>query len=802
MLRQRLGKLPSPETRPPGLPSGNAADFVPGHTESGVERNMYNVRTESTVLCTYHCVYVLNKTGALSFLEKRDLSRGKTCRAYRQYGSANFVTIKIDTRPGGLSRHQRSKLKVDMMIIDGLQYSYLKKADTVENGHLHTTWINTSRDLSSRIFRQNHYYGVAVPQRGGWRMSWAKYSSRLNLAFSPSVPSLEPLVHGRAGVMVSVTDDEAGPGPCMTDGAGRIGVALMRDIIFPSYRGQAKGLPSRLPRSYLPSAVQVRYGAFKGMLQVDHTRNPKALVLTKSMQKYELLPENHSDFQNYVDILGVSKPQGSGTLNAQVLLLLEARGVPARVILDLLDEEIDRIKQEHESVDSLLHSIRTKDAETFSPNVLGRLLLAGMEVSEYHVQKLVHQRQQQMLDSLKAKMHIGVQHSRVFYMLPDLTGCLRPNEVYCYDSQSGNTILGDVCVCRNPVHHPSDIVCFQAVEGAPGQFGRDVILFSTQGRGGGRLSLPPAARLSGGDYDGDRAFICWDQRLVQPVKASAPRWESPPYYFPGYFDSSSEKVNIDEFERGHSDRGRSSSGDPVEKKLKSMVFEGGNSPLGFCSNEHKRTSRLLGAQHPAALDLARLCAKSVDAGKHGFDEEAIFREVKRVLQSLPGSIEGHASVLQRVEERVEDEKRAIERLEYDDFASPRFLNLAETWGAAAFEREAETTVREYNIALRNAIIDDSNSRADAVKKGFRQKFLAFQPREERNALALAYYKVCHDRVFLESRGASKPYQFCWEVVDDYLCYIYEESLRADEQESWDSLPYVVCKGVYNKGLHV
>ena len=173
--------------------------------------------------------------------------------------------------------------------------------------------------------------------------------------------------------------------------------------------------------------------------------------MTKSMQKYELLPENHSDFQNYVDILGVSKPQGSGTLNAQVLLLLEARGVPARVILDLLDEEIDRIKQEHESVDSLLHSIRTKDAETFSPNVLGRLLLAGMEVSEYHVQKLVHQRQQQMLDSLKAKMHIGVQHSRVFYMLPDLTGCLRPNEVYCYDSQSGNTILGDVCVSRNPI---------------------------------------------------------------------------------------------------------------------------------------------------------------------------------------------------------------------------------------------------------------------------------------------------------------------------------------------------------------
>jgi hypothetical protein len=67
---------------------------------------------------------------------------------------------------------------------------------------------------------------------------------------------------------------------------------------------------------------------------------------------------------------------------------------------------------------------------------------------------LVHQRQQQMLDSLKAKMHIGVQHSRVFYMLPDLTGCLRPNEVYCYDSQSGNTILGDVCVCRNPVPPP------------------------------------------------------------------------------------------------------------------------------------------------------------------------------------------------------------------------------------------------------------------------------------------------------------------------------------------------------------
>ena len=48
------------------------------------------------------------------------------------------------------------------------------------------------------------------------------------------------------------------------------------------------------------------------------------------------------------------------------------------------------------------------------------------------------------------------------------------------------------------------------------------MFFSVKGnKGGGRGGRPlvsPAQKMSGGDYDGDNAWVCWDQRLVGAVK--------------------------------------------------------------------------------------------------------------------------------------------------------------------------------------------------------------------------------------------------------------------------------------------
>lgn len=54
---------------------------------------------------------------------------------------------------------------------------------------------------------------------------------------------------------------------------------------------------------------------------------------------------------------------------------------------------------------------------------------------------------------------------------------------------------------------------------------KDVIVFSSKGE----RSL--ADKLSGGDYDGDKAWICWEPDIVGPFKnADVPPSPPPAYY--------------------------------------------------------------------------------------------------------------------------------------------------------------------------------------------------------------------------------------------------------------------------------
>lgn len=103
-------------------------------------------------------------------------------------------------------------------------------------------------------------------------------------------------------------------------------------------------------------------------------------------------------------------------------------------------------------------------------------------------------------------------------MVPDWTGSLQEGEIYLHSSESfigddlsmfaGLPLLGvDVLVARMPAHFASDVQKVRAVF-TKELFGlRDVVVFSTKGE-------CLAAKLSGGDYDGDQAWICWESSIV------------------------------------------------------------------------------------------------------------------------------------------------------------------------------------------------------------------------------------------------------------------------------------------------
>lgn len=101
-------------------------------------------------------------------------------------------------------------------------------------------------------------------------------------------------------------------------------------------------------------------------------------------------------------------------------------------------------------------------------------------------------------------------------MLVDFCGVLEPDEVQlCFSSNFDDRTdeLSDlddreVLVARSPAHLPSDIRKVKAVFKPALRHLRDVIIFSSKG------PFPLAGMLSGGDYDGDKAWICWDPDIV------------------------------------------------------------------------------------------------------------------------------------------------------------------------------------------------------------------------------------------------------------------------------------------------
>ena len=147
------------------------------------------------------------------------------------------------------------------------------------------------------------------------------------------------------------------------------------------------------------------------------------------------------------------------------------------------------------------------DHSTYTPRLLPMLLQAGI-YNDYFVSRLIYQRYIDSLKKLQNKLHIEInEYARTVYCVPDFFGILEETEFYFRDSKYGVVNEKAFCV-RNPCHHPFDLVQLNGVDKYPqSQSVRDIIVFSTKG------NRSCASKLSGGDYDGDRVFVCWEPRL-------------------------------------------------------------------------------------------------------------------------------------------------------------------------------------------------------------------------------------------------------------------------------------------------
>ena len=150
------------------------------------------------------------------------------------------------------------------------------------------------------------------------------------------------------------------------------------------------------------------------------------------------------------------------------------------------------------------------------------LLDHGFGVNLKFMREVTMKLAEQRCERLKETMKITAPKSTYAFMVPDFCNVLEEGEVHmsfsrnsdcdtkATDGISRNELHGhDVLVARAPAHFPSDIQRVKAVFRPELRHLQDVIVFSIKGD----VSL--ADRLSGGDYDGDKAWVCWDPNIVE-----------------------------------------------------------------------------------------------------------------------------------------------------------------------------------------------------------------------------------------------------------------------------------------------
>ncbi|KAI8545560.1 hypothetical protein RHMOL_Rhmol07G0048800 [Rhododendron molle] len=338
----------------------------------------------------------------------------------------------------------------------------------------------------------------------------AKYAARLGQSFSSSRETLNVGRHERVMIPdVEIVRD--GIKYVFSDGIGKLSPDFARSV------AKKCGI-----NNSIPSAFQIRYGGYKGVVAVDPASTVK-ISLRKSMLKYD--SENTK-----LDVLAWSKYQPC-YLNRQLITLLSTLGVKDNIFEKKQKEAVEQL-------DTILTDpLRAQEAlELMAPgentNILKEMLLCGykpdaepflsMMLQAFRATKLLEIRTKTRVFVPGGRSMMGcldetrtLEYGQVFVQISgDDNVCSRDNSRLMpngIDSDQGHRIgLGKVFVAKNPCLHPGDIRVLRAVNVPALHHMVDCVVFPQKGM------RPHPNECSGSDLDGDIYFVCWDQDLIPP----------------------------------------------------------------------------------------------------------------------------------------------------------------------------------------------------------------------------------------------------------------------------------------------
>ncbi|TLD15951.1 uncharacterized protein PgNI_02023 [Pyricularia grisea] len=479
------------------------------------------------------------------------------------------------------------------------------------------------------------------------RQPWPKLFSRIQLGLSRTHPTVvfEPSeIHSEENDIMSQT------GNVMNDGIGLMSLSVAREI------QQILGIQD------LPCAVQGRLGSAKGMWIIDpFDRSNKRWIKTyPSQRKWKCTSSD--PHHRTLEIKTHAKPLRSASLNLQFLPVLHDRSKHKHGMRDSIGDLLrTSLRTELESLQVALNSPqqflqwvhensnhrqglgntsfeipRLGGLPERDEDIMAEMVRAGFDPRETKfLQDIAWNIQKQKCETLREKLNIKVGMSTYALMVVDFWGVVPEGEVHlCFSEKFtcdgfSDTLLNDqeVLVARSPAHYISDIQKVKAVFRPELKDLKDVIVFSRNG------NVALADKLSGGDYDGDIAWVCWDRKIVDNFENAAV--PNPPDLFQrGYLSkipgSMSDLVRDLGLERGTG-----------EMIARGFEFNMRQNFLGICTNfKEKLCYKRKNVNDSVAILLSTLVSNLVDQGKQGivFDA-ATWRRLQAELHPGPGSLE-------------------------------------------------------------------------------------------------------------------------------------------------------------------
>ncbi|KAJ8466596.1 hypothetical protein OPV22_029148 [Ensete ventricosum] len=402
----------------------------------------------------------------------------------------------------------------------------------------------------------------------------AKYAARLGQSFGSSTETM--YVNGRE---VECIPDVEREGYVFSDGIGKIS---------PKFAGKVAAKCGL--KSSVPSAFQIRYAGYKGVVAVDPASTTAKLSLRRSMSKFD-------SESTKLDVLAYSKYQPC-FLNRQLITLLSTLGVEDEVFERKMEEavnDLDKILSDPERAREAVHLMSPGERT----GILRELLSCGYKLdAEPFLSMLLQAFRASRLLELRTKARIFVPQGRAMMGCLDETASLEYGQVFVQVSRRGSneglltssaTVLeGKVVVAKNPCLHPGDVRVLSAVDVPDLHHMIDCVVFPQKGE------RPHPDECSGGDLDGDIYFVSWDSELIPP------RVVAPMEYTPAPTNELDHDVTIEE----------------VMEYFANYIV---NDSLGIIANAHtvfadKESNK---AASKECIKLAKLFSVAVDFPKTG-----------------------------------------------------------------------------------------------------------------------------------------------------------------------------------------